>query len=380
MGDGFKALFGAPLAREDDPEMAIRAGLQILAESQEYARELEERWNVRDFSVRVGINTGLVIIGGDTEAENTIMGTAVNLAARLESAAKPGTLLISDYTYQHVRGLFDLQPLEPVSAKGFTDPVQVYLVLRETPRSFRMTTPNVAGIETRMVGRDAELLMLQNAYHDAMEDAEVHVVTVVGDAGVGKKRLVYEFEQWLDLLPDQIRYFMGHATPETEGMPNGLVRRVFAHRFNILESDSAAKVREKFRSGMASTLTSDQVDIVGQLLGFDFTDSPAVQAKLSSESFGELATAYLITYMQAIVREPNVILLEDIQWADHSSLDLIDYLVSELAGARLLVVCLARPSLFERRPNWGEGLDIHTQINLKTLSRRASRALVGEIL
>jgi len=354
--------------------------LQILAEAQDYARELKERWNIQGFTVRVGINTGLVIIGGDTEAENTIMGTAVNLAARLESAAKPGTLLISDYTYQHVRGVFDLQLLEPVSAKGFTDPVQVYRVLRETPRAIRMTTPSVAGIETRMVGRDAELLMLLNSFHDAMEDAEVRVVTVVGDAGVGKKRLLYEFETWLDLYPDHVRYFVGRATPETEGVPNGLVRRIFAHHFEILESDSASRVREKFRAGMADTISSDQVEMVGQLLGFDFTDSPAVQAKLSSESFGELATAYLVSYMQALASMPTVILFEDIQWADHSSLDLLDYVVTELTGTRLLVICLARPSLFERRPNWGEGVDIHTQINLKPLSRRASRALVGEIL
>ncbi len=163
-------------------------------------------------------------------------------------------------------------------------------------------------------------------------------------------------------------------------MPYGLIRRMFAHRFEILESDSAAEVREKFRAGMAAALNSDQADLVGQLLGLDFSASQAVQAQLGSESFGELATAHLTEYLQAIASEPTVIFLEDIHWADDSSLDLLDYLVAAVPDTRLLVVCLARPPLFERRPSWGEGQEIHTQINLKPLSRRASRALVGEIL
>jgi tetratricopeptide (TPR) repeat protein len=131
---------------------------------------------------------------------------------------------------------------------------------------------------------------------------------------------------------------------------------------------------------MAAALNSDEADLAGQLLGLDFSTSPAVQARLGSESFGELATAHLAKYLQAIASEPTVIFLEDIHWADDSSLDLLDRLVAAIPNVRLLVVCLARPPLFERRPSWGEGQEIHTQINLKPLSRRASRALVREIL
>ena len=378
MGDGFLALFGAPVARENEPEMGIRAGLQILDEAQVYAGEVQAQWHIPDFNVRVGISTGLVIIGGDTEAENTIMGTTVNLAARLEKAAKPGTLLISHHTYQHVSGIFDLQILEPITVKGFAAPIQVYQVYRVKPSAFRMMMRSVAGIETRMVGRDPELLMLQNMLRDTIEDAEVHVVTVIGDAGVGKSRLLYEFEKWIELLPEEIRNFKGRATPET--IPYGLIRRIFAHRFEILESDSAAEVREKFRAGISTALDSDQADLVGHMLGLDFTTSQVVQAQMGGECFGELATAYLVKYLRVIAREPTVIFLEDIHWADDSSLDLLDYLVAAVPDTRLLVICLARPTLFERRPSWGEGQEFHTQINLKPLSRRASRALVGEIL
>jgi tetratricopeptide (TPR) repeat protein len=139
-------------------------------------------------------------------------------------------------------------------------------------------------------------------------------------------------------------------------------------------------MRAKFRAGLTASLDPDQADLVGQLIGLDFSASPAVQARLGSESFVELATAYLTEYLQVIASEPTVILLEDIHCADDSSLDLLDCLVTGAPDTRLLVVCLARPQLFERRPSWGEGRQTHTQINLKPLSRRASRALVEEIL
>jgi tetratricopeptide (TPR) repeat protein len=334
-----------------------------------------------DINMRIGLSTGPVLLGTvGTTGEFSVIGDTVNLASRLEGAAPTGGVLISRDTYRHVRGLFDTLEQEPIQAKGKARPVQTYLVQRAKPRAFRMLTRGVAGIETRMVGRDAELLMLQNMFRDAAEDAEVRVVTVVGDAGVGKSRLLYELEKWIELLPEPVWRFEGRATPETEARPYGLIRRMFANRLEILDSDSAAAVRGKLRAGMADSLTSDEADLVGQLLGLDFSASPAVQARLGSESLAERATAHLAKYLEDMARAPTVIILEDIHWADDSSLDLLDYLVTVILDTRLLVVCLARPALFERRPSWGEGQKVHSQINLRPLSRRASRHLVGEIL
>ncbi len=149
-GDGFKAVFGLPVARENDPQQAIRAGLAIQAEAGDIALELETESGIPGFKVRVGITTGLVFAGGDTEGEDTIKGAPVNLAARLESAAEPGTVLISYETYKHVRGIFDLEPLEAIQAKGFADPVRVYRVLRAKPRAFYRSMRVVEGVETRM--------------------------------------------------------------------------------------------------------------------------------------------------------------------------------------------------------------------------------------
>ena len=207
MGDGFKAVFGSPQAREDDPERAVRAALGILEVARQLADELRATRNVQDFQVRVGVNTGLAALGGVTEAEDTLMGSPVNLAARLESAAPPGGTLISHDTYRHVRGVFDVQPLPPITAKGFEQPVPVYQVMRAKPRSFRTHPRGVEGVETRLVGRESELKLLQEARILAVDEGEGQVVTITGEAGVGKSRLLYEFENWLELQPFRVRYF-----------------------------------------------------------------------------------------------------------------------------------------------------------------------------
>jgi class 3 adenylate cyclase len=193
-GDGFKAVFGLPLARENDPEQAIRAGLAIQAEASEIASKLANEHGITEFKVRMGITTGLVFAGGETEGEDTIKGNPVNLAARLQSAASPGGLLISHDTYRHVRGVFNVDPIEPITAKGFPEPAPVYLVRELKPRAFRVLSRGVEGVETRMVGRETELKFLQDALMTAFEEGEGQVVTISGEAGVGKSRLLYEFQ------------------------------------------------------------------------------------------------------------------------------------------------------------------------------------------
>ncbi len=386
MGDAVLAFFGAPIAHEDDPERAIRAALEIIAGAQHYAAGLQQQRGITGFNVRVGINTGLVVVGevgSDLRVEYTAMGDAVNLAARMEQAAPPGSILISHDTYRHVRGVFDVLPQEPLLVKGKSEPVQTYLVQGAKARAFRVETRGVEGIETRMVGRDAELLILQDNYLDALDEGETHVMTVVGEAGVGKTRLLDEFFNWAELRPETFYYFKGRAASTTQSVPYQLWRDLFAYRFEILESDAAVTALAKFREGMARVLESERADLVGQLVGFDFATagSEAVQALLGSPNFGQLARAYLVQYFRELVgQNPMLMLLEDLQWADDSSLDLVAHLVSELADARLVVVAAARPGLFERRPNWGEGQEAYSCLELKPLSKRASRALVEEIL
>lgn len=386
LGDAILAFFGAPIAHEDDPERACRAALEIVTGARRYAERLEQERGIRGFNVRVGINTGLVVVGEvgtDLRVNYTAVGETINLAARMEQNAPAGGILITHNTYRHVQNLCDVTAQEPLLVKGLPDPVQTYLVRGIRPRGFGAGRRGVEGVETRMIGRDAELLSLKNALADAIAEQETRVVTVMGEAGVGKSRLIYEFERWIEQQPGPIFRYKGRASAVTQTTPYSIIRDLFADRFDILESDSAAAALAKFRAGMASILEPEKADLMGQMIGFDFraAGSAAVQALLGSPSFGQLGLAYLAQYARAIVAQhPAVLLLEDAHWADDSSLDLVWRLVEAVPAAALLIVVVARPTLSERRPNWGEGQASHTLLALQPLSGHASRALVAEIL
>ncbi len=377
IGDAVMALWGADTAREDDPEMAVRAGLAMQAAIDAFCKT-----HSAPLALRIGVNTGPVVLGSmGTTGELTAMGDAVNLASRLEHAAPVGHVLISHDTYRHVRGIFDVLAQEPLSVKGKAESVQTYVIQRAKPRAFHLGTRGVEGIETRMIGRDAELLALENAYVAAAEGSETQIALIIGEAGVGKSRLLYEFENWLELRPEQIRYFKGRSTPNTQHVPLSLFRDLFAFRFDIRDNDSATVALEKFRAGVEGILEPERADIVGHWLGFDFSASPAVVGLLNSTEFGTVARAHLTHYFRSLTATRSVIIfLEDIHWADDASLDLALYLASAIPQARLLLLALTRPSLFERRPSWGEGQAALRRIVLAPLSRHASRALVDEIL
>ncbi len=383
MGDGLLAFFGADQTREDDPERAVRAGLAILAAGERYRQTLTQVPGGEAFAVRVGINTGLVAlgeVGGAAATEFTAMGDAINLAARLEAAAPAAGLLIAHDTYRHVRGVFTVQAQAPLSVKGFAEPMQCYLVLGSKPRAFRLPSRGVEGIETRLIGRERELWALQAGFQTAMADSETRLITIVGEAGVGKSRLLYEFETWLELRPESITYFKGRATAATQSLPYSLLRDLLAHRFNIGDSDPRPSMLARFRAGLAAALTPERADLVGHLVGFDFSESEAVQALLGSAEFRQMALAYLTAYFRHIVAQPSVILLEDLQWADESSLAFFGQLFNQVPDGHLLIVGLGRPSLLRRQPSWGVGPEHSNQIDLKPLTPDHSHALVREIL
>lgn len=386
-GDGFKAVFGEPMTRENDAEMAVRAGLAILDDAKAYANELEEKWQLTGFNIRVGINTGMVAVGGLTESDNTVMGLTVNLGARLESAAPPGGLLISHNTYQHVRGIFNFKPLPPIEAKGFDEPIQVHLVLGLKPKSFRTATRGVEGVTTRMIGRDAEFKSIQDAYFGVVEDKECQVVTILGEAGIGKSRLLEEFEIWLDQQPGSKFLLRGRSSPELKDSPYSLLREMFSERFQIRTSDRAEEVKQKFEAGINITSLQDEkysmwAHFIGQLLGFDFSDSPYLVGVLNDAmQLRDRAWIYLGEFIKSIsVDSPVIIFLDDIHWADDSSLDLINYLNQSLSGQKLLIICLGRSPFLDQRPYWGEGQRSHKLLNLAPLSTRDCRRLVEDIL
>ncbi len=389
MGDGFKALFGMPVAHENDAKQAVRAGLGILEAARTYAEVLAKERQIRGFDVRVGINTGLVAAGGFSEAEDTVSGLTLNLAARLESAAPAGGLLISHGTYQHVRGAFDVEPQEPIGAKGFPEPVPAYLVTRAKPRTFYTVTRGVQGVETRMIGRSDELLQLQSTFGRAMQRSETQIVTVVGDAGIGKSRLLHEFDQWLMLSHPGVVPLKGRASSQTMRTPFSLLHDLFAHRFEILHNDPAEVTCQKLEAGLGRFFEAEpqmKAHFIGALAGYDFAGSPhLVGVQDGSSQLRERALFYLTQlFVSASEQAPTVVMLDDIHWADEASLDAITHILRECPRLRLLVVCLARPIVFEIRPGWDQdqfaGEARNTRLNLVPLPGQASRQLVSEIL
>ena len=386
MGDGFLAVFGLPKAKENDPEMAVRSGLKILEEAQVIARDLEKKYQLEGFQVRIGVNTGLVVAGGVTEAEGTIMGSAVNLASRLESAAAPGGLLISQNTYAQVRGIFDLDPGKSIEAKGFAEPVRVYQVKKAKPHSFRTDTRGIEGIDTPMIGREKELKTLQDAFKAVLQRKKSHFVTIIGEAGVGKSRLLEEFEDWLNSRTTAILLLKGRARLDTQHLPYALLRDLFVTCFKILDDDPLPVVRKKIADRFREVFGGEKMSemkshFAGQLLGYDFRNSPYLKGLLESpQQIRDQALLYLTDFISAHTIDCQVVIfLDDIHWGDESSLDIIEMMREKLSDKPVLFVALTRPSLSEgrssRRTDPGQ-----QQLFLHPLSRLDSERMLEQSL
>ena len=231
--------------------------------------------------MRIGINTGPVIVSflGTGSEDFSIVGDTVNLASRLEHAAPVGGILISHATYRHVRGLFDVQPLPPLAVKGKAEPIQVYEVRRARPRTLETQARGVQGVATAMIGRDAELAALQDSLRACGAQQRAQVLTVIGEAGVGKTRLIEEFLEWGGQQPEHAWLFRGRAGQEPGRRAYALIRDLFAFRFQIHDSDRAAEARQKLERGIVSfmgTAGAERAPFIG-LVGFDFSASPALR-------------------------------------------------------------------------------------------------------
>lgn len=374
-GGRLMALWGTDTPRRSDPEQALKAALEIREALRGEAGEAAPP------RVRMGLGTGPAMVGPrDPAGGRPAAGDCADLAISLEEAAGPGEILLSESTYRYVRGVFDVTPAESAKIPRRRAPLSVYKLLRAKTRAFQIPIRGVGDIETSTVGREEEIQALKDCYFEASEGARTRLVLVTGEAGVGKSRLLYEFQKWLELRPEIIRLFESHAVPETARRPNGAIRDLFSFRFEIRDSDNVERVRGKFRKGLDGLLDRDRADVVGHWLGFDFSGSPAVRGLLGSRSFRQQAQADLFHVFRSLGERPAVLFLEDLHWADDGSLDLLEQLAGEVPDRRLLFVCLARPALLKRRPDWGSGIRSLTRVDLGPLTEDQSRTLVEEIL
>ena len=392
IGDAVLAVFGVPQAHEDDPERAVRAALAM----QHAISDLNDSLATSDpltsdplkLRLRIGIHTGLVVSFVDADGDFIVTGDTVNLASRLESAATPGTVLISEETNKLVAYAFEIEAQTPIQVKGKTEAVVAYRVMRSRIPTWRASHRPVAGMQTAFIGRTDELTTLQQTCQDVVDQEQTRIITVIGDAGVGKSRLLDEFDAWLDDQIETGRVFKGRAAAITQNMPYSVLRDLVATHCDLRIDDTAEVVREKIEGGLGQLLGTDprgrmKVHFIGQLLGYDFSASPHLQGALDdAEQIRNRALRYLGEFFTASVdQDPAILFFEDFHWADDSSLRAIRHFIEHIDDqASVLIVVLARPSLHERRPEWNEDHPYHTHIHLQPLSETSSRRLVAEIL
>jgi predicted ATPase/class 3 adenylate cyclase len=358
MGDAVMGLFGVPVALEDDPKRAIRAALAMRAALSEFVLAYREsvgaELDVSELTISVGINTGPVLLGrvADND-EYTVIGDTVNVASRMEKAAPRGGILISHETYVLVSDMCNVEPLGALAVRGRSEPVQAYLVLGIKPRLFYASGRGVEGVQTQMVGRTAELAGLKAAMQLAMRGNHGRAITIMGEAGVGKSRLIHEFEQWVEELPEPVLVLKGRVYLQARQIPFALLRDLFGAYFAIQDNDPALVVEEKLLQGFARYLTLDaeelrqRVVVVSQLLGLDLGRNVSLEP-LGGEEAGrlwDLAVGYIGELLQRMTAvAPGVLMiLEDLHWADAASLNLLQQLLPLCRQNPLLMVLLTRP-------------------------------------
>jgi class 3 adenylate cyclase/tetratricopeptide (TPR) repeat protein len=386
-GDSLLAAFGADQSLEDDAERAVRAGLDILAEAPLLAARFRERLRLEKFDLRVGIHTGPVLLGGGVDSAGNIRGASVNIAARMEQTAPPGTLRISHETYRNVRGLFEVEAQPPLEVKGIDAPVRSYLVVRAKPRTLRAANRGLEGVDAPLVGREAELAKIQEAFHGACDDKDLALVTVVGEPGIGKSRLAFEFVRSLETLPSPVHFFQARPQPYGNNVPYGLLRDLMAWRFEILDSDAQAVAQGKLAQGLAPVLgerAAEYTALIGRLIGFDYGADRHIAAiagegkQIRDRAYHALARYFRLVHEQDAA--PIVMVLDDLHWADDGSLDFVNHLAQSCRDVPMLLLGMTRPTLYERRPLWGSGQSHHQRIDLAPLSRRGTRQLVEALL
>jgi len=366
VGDAVMAVFGAPVAREDDAERAVRAGLRVLNVTEELGLE-----------ARAAVNTGeaLVALGTRPElGEAMVAGDVVNTASRLQSAAETGSLVVGELTYRTTHQQIDYEPLDPVTVKGKADPVPLWRA--KGPRSRFGVDVEIGGV-TPLVGRDSELSLLKETYARVRRDESVQLVTLVGEAGVGKTRLLQELAQWLDDEPDIVYWRQGRCLPYGEGITFWALGEIVKAQAGILDSDETDEAASKLAASVDAVVTdaSEQDWIRTRLAPLVGISGEAAGAS-REESF----TAWR-SYLEAVAAQrPLVVLFEDLHWADEALLEFLDHLLDWSLGVPMLVLCTARPELYELHGSWGGGKRNSTTVSLSPLARDDTARLLHALL
>jgi class 3 adenylate cyclase/tetratricopeptide (TPR) repeat protein len=365
IGDAVMAVFGAPVAHGDDAERAVRAGLRVI----EGLEELNRAHGL-DLSARAAVNTGeaVVTVEGARAGEALATGDVVNTAARLQSAAPTGRLIVGAETYRATRNVIRYEELEPVDAKGKAQLLDAWLAIE----------PSAAQADHRqeqssLVGRTRELDLMHSLWDRCLAERRPHLITVIGPPGIGKSRLCREVSTFVSAEGGRI--LRGRCLPYEEQAGYQAFSRLVNELSGILESDPPAVAREKLERSVERLMPADEVAdtlrYLALLLGLA-SDEGAPDAQLlfyGARRFVECAG----------LEQPTVFVFEDVHWAQSDEISLLEHLAQHVRDSSVLLVAAARPELLDTRPTWGSGLLAQTTIPLEPLAAADAKSLVGQL-
>ncbi|HEX9351890.1 MAG TPA: adenylate/guanylate cyclase domain-containing protein [Gaiellaceae bacterium] len=368
VGDAVMAVFGAPVAHEDDAERAVRAGLRIL----EAIAELNEHDPSLSLQVRVGINTGEAVVAlgvRPEEGEGIVTGDVVNTASRLQGAAPVNGIAVSEQTYRQTERVFSYVELAPVQVKGKAEPLSIW---RPLEAHSRFGTDVTRAHATPFVGRELEKPLLIGTLERSIQQRSCQLVTIVGEPGVGKSRLCAELFQYIEERPGLVRWRQGRCLPYGEGIAFWALGEIMKAECGILESDSP----EQAASKLERALPADDPDRAWLLARL----APLVGAGGEPAAQEESFTAWRRFLGSWAAERETVLVFEDLHWADAALLSFLEHLADWSEGMPLLLICTARPELYERHASWAAGLRNATTINLPPLSADETARLFSSLL
>jgi predicted ATPase/class 3 adenylate cyclase len=366
IGDAVMAVWGTPTATEDDAERAVRAALDLVVA----VSALGDEVGASELRARVGVLTGEAAVTLGAEGQGMVAGDLVNTASRVQSVAEPGTVLVGESTRRTTEQTVVYEEAGAFELKGKEGLVPLWRALRVV--SGARGSLKSTGLEAPFVGRERELRQIKELFHACADERKAHLVSVTGIAGVGKSRLAWEFYKYFDGLPQLTYWHRGRCLAYGEGVTYWALADMVRMRCRIVEDEEPASALEKLRATLEEHIADPEErrfvePRVAQLLGL---------AEQEGRDKQELFAAWRLLFERLADVYPTVLAFEDMQWADASLLDFVEYLLEWSRNSPLFVITLARPELLERRPSWGSGHRNFSSLYLEPLSPSAMEELL----
>ena len=370
IGDAVVAIWGAPVATEDDAERAVRAALELVTAVQALGEEVGDP----DLRARAGVLSGEAAVTLGTTVEAMVAGDLVNTASRVQAAAPAGGVLVGEGTRRATEQAVVYESAGSHELKGKTGLVPLWRALRVV--SGGRGALKAEGLEPPFVGRDRELRLLKALFHASADEGRAYLVSVTGIAGIGKSRLGWEFFKYIDGIPQTTLWHRGRCLAYGEGVTYWALADMVRMRCRIAEDEAPAAAFAKLQATLAEYVIDEEErrfiePRLAHLLGLEER-----QARAQQELFG----AWRLFFERLADADPVTMVFEDMQWADPSLLDFVEYLLEWSRDHRLYVITLARPDLLERRPTWGAGSRTFSAIYLEPLSEQAMQALLAGLV